>query len=314
MSNQSFKRQLLSQLRGTPGDDSLYPDQEKLVIDRLNQIRQSTSLIIIGNENRSDFIKRTLLNSNLSTSDTILLDGKSCINDSHALLQIADYFLIRNYDQKNSNIILEDLESYFKQRKIENNPAIIIIDYIEEFTKKDKQVLLYTLLDFIHKSEMFFILIVMSPCYNLHTTMEKRVISRLNSTNIYLNSPNAIDICKMLSIRLTIGQNYDPDDKIVSSIYKEEYNKSVYNLFGSYTTTDTTNNNTNSSTNNSSTNKGNNDNNNNNTNSSSKNNYDNDTNNNSSSRSGSDRSEPYFKKGALYRLIECYVNWGYSYK
>ena len=133
----------------------------------------------------------------------------------------------------------------------------------------------------------------MSPCYNLHTTMEKRVISRLNSSNIYLNSPNAIDICKMLSIRLTIGQNYDPDDKIVSSIYKEEYNKSVYNLFGSYTTTDTANNNTNSSSNN---------------------NDDNDTNNNSSSRSGSDRPEPYFKKGALYRLIECYVNWGYSYK
>ena len=163
-SNQSFKRQLLSQLHGSPGDDSLYPNQEKLVIDRLNQIRQSTSLIIIGNENRSEFITRTLSNSKLSTSDTILLDGKSCINDSHALLQIADYFLIRNYDQKNSNIILEDLESYFKQRKIENNPAIIIIDYIEEFTKKDKQVLLYTLLDFIHKPEMFFILIGMYTC------------------------------------------------------------------------------------------------------------------------------------------------------
>ena len=136
----------------------------------------------------------------------------------------------------------------------------------------------------------------MSPCYNLHTTMEKRVISRLNSNNIYLNSPTSIDICKMLSIRLTIGQNYDPDDKIVSSVYKEEYNQSVYNLFGSYTTTNTTNNNTtNNDTNNDTTNYS-------------------DNNGNSSSSDRPERPEPYFKKGALYRLIECYVNWGYSYK
>ena len=97
------------------------------LIDRFNVIfetKLSSSALIIGSE-RKLFITKALQSSKLSSSRVAYVNGSTCTSDSHAMLSIAESFLLRPPSERNSNIVLEDLESYLRVRYIIHSPHIM---------------------------------------------------------------------------------------------------------------------------------------------------------------------------------------------
>lgn len=221
--------------------DKLEQIVEKQVSERLNVICEgnlSGSILILGSEDRDQFINKVIKkNEYLKKSPVVYISGLSCQSENQAMFQIADAFLLRNNAERNPNIVLEDLEIFFRQRKMESSPAVIVIDHIHEFAKREssKQVLIYTLLDLMHKPDMFFVLVGMTPCFHLHMLLERRVVSRLNAQTVFLNAGSPVDICSLLSVRLQL--EYD-EDSIFSTqeevVQLLNYNKSVSTLFGDF--------------------------------------------------------------------------------
>lgn len=84
---------------------------------------------------------------------------------------------------------------------------------------------------------MFFVLIGVTHCFHMHTMLEKRVLSRLNSQFVYIWPATADDICQCLSTCLTIaspvhnGTFFETSDAI-SNMYINCFNDSVRELFG----------------------------------------------------------------------------------
>ena len=88
--------------------------------------------------------------------------------------------------------------------------------------------MIYTLLDLMHKPDMFFILVAMTPCYHLDSLLEKRVISRLNAQKIFLENNDTNEVCELLSSMLLLSDTI-PDLAYITVL---QYNKSVNSLFG----------------------------------------------------------------------------------
>lgn len=128
---------------------------------------------------------------------------------------------------------------------------------MHEFVK-GKQFLIYTLLDLMHKADMFFVIIGLTDRFNMHTLLEKRVISRLNSQFVYVSPVSPDEVCHYLSTSLSIDAT-DPSftahlaantmveyqythDLNVHSVfpfpsmseYIDAFNASTFSIFGSY--------------------------------------------------------------------------------
>ncbi len=120
----------------------------------------------------------------------------------------------------------------FKQRKAEGSPGVVVVENIEEFVRRDKQVLVYTLLDLLHREDMFIILVAVSRCCHLSTMFEKRVLSRLNPQTVYIKEPSSRDLCLLLSESLRL-----PEDLAAEGDRRqlEAFNRSVEAAFGDAT-------------------------------------------------------------------------------
>jgi len=128
-----------------------------------------------------------------------------CINslDSDAIKSLADQFLIRSStDNRHFNLAIEDLELHFRQCRINKIPAIVILEEIDLFAERDKQVLIYTLLDLMHKRDLLFVVIGLTSCANIRLLLEKRIISRLNASFVYMSSCKIENLNKLLVGRL----------------------------------------------------------------------------------------------------------------
>ena len=77
-------------------------------------------------------------------------------SDAEGLLCIANQLLLRRVSDKELNAALEDLEQYFTQCRMDGIPAILILEDFHVFAMKKRQMLIYTLLDFMHKRELLF--------------------------------------------------------------------------------------------------------------------------------------------------------------
>lgn len=97
----------------------------------------------------------------------------------------------------------------------------------------------------MHKDELFFILIGLSPCFHLVSFLEKRVVSRLNAQCVYLRTAQPKDICQLLSAQLQINIDSSSSHHAYSSSLQlsslsdsqiaaiEDYNRNIVELFGS---------------------------------------------------------------------------------
>lgn len=85
---------------------------------------------------------------------------------------------------------------------------MIIVEDIQQYCK-GKQVLIYTLLDLMHKEDYFFIFLAVTSNAFTPTLFEKRIVSRLNAKNIYIPPLNLSDLLDDLRTRLTLPTAFD---------------------------------------------------------------------------------------------------------
>jgi hypothetical protein len=107
-------------------------------------------------------------NQGLALEDSLLqrvavVHGGQVGSDADALLSIANQLLLRRHGDKEVNAALEDLEEFFAQCRVDGLPAVIVIENFHHFAFHKRQTLIYTLLDFMHKRELFFIVCSISP-------------------------------------------------------------------------------------------------------------------------------------------------------
>ena len=146
--------------------------------------------------------------------------------DHEALLSIANQLLLRRHTDKEVNAALEDLEIYFKQCRLDGVPAIIIIEDFHVFAFKKRQTLVYTLLDYMHKQEMLFMMIGITPRADTLMKLEKRVVSRLNAQYIYLPQITRKEICQFCVYYLTIRCN-EREKVIMQYLQQQEHSDST---------------------------------------------------------------------------------------
>lgn len=211
------KQKLWSQLvdGSTGGGDNYLSRAESELRSRLNIAftqRVSTSLLVVGPVGSG---KKRLVESLLATYNVgkgkcgiavARIKGLVCTTDQQALCSIADQFLLRSGVgfEKNVTVVLRDLEAHFRQCMIDGHPAVVLLEDIHIFAARDKQVLIYTLLDFMHKQECLFVVVGLTPCAHLNSLLEKRVLSRLNAQFVYVPPVTGDDVIAELRRRLCL--------------------------------------------------------------------------------------------------------------
>ena len=83
-------------------------------------------------------------------------------------------------------VALEDLEEHFKLCYHNGTPAVIVLEDIDIFATREKQVLIYTLLDFMHRKDQLLVVVGTTSRAHLPTLLEKRTASRLNAQFVYV--------------------------------------------------------------------------------------------------------------------------------
>lgn len=51
---------------------------------------------------------------------------------------------------------------------------MVLLQDLHIFAAREKQVLIYTLLDFMHQADMLFVVIGLTPCAHISSLLEKR--------------------------------------------------------------------------------------------------------------------------------------------
>ena len=139
----------------------------------------SSSIIIIGPPGGSkkqllDRIIGSFINNDSKNSDTkdvsiARVNGFLCQQDNVAIKLLADQLLVRSAtENRHFNLAVEDLEAHFRQCKINKTPAIIVLEEIDLFAVRDKQILIYTLLDLMHKRDLLFVVVGLTASAHIH--------------------------------------------------------------------------------------------------------------------------------------------------
>lgn len=201
----------------TSNDVSSISKEEKDLKDRLDSAfkqKVSTSILLIGPPGcgKRKLVDKVLTSYNPYNAEggdyiepsIARVNGNICNHDSQALNSLADQLLIRSStEDRHFNLAVEDLEKHFQRCRLDNRPAIVILEEIDLFARREKQILIYTLLDLMHKEKLLFVVIGISSCGALHLILEKRILSRLNAQYVHIPPLKDSDICKTLAKRLT---------------------------------------------------------------------------------------------------------------
>jgi hypothetical protein len=146
--------------------------------------KRSSSLLMIGNQYESKrYIRQSVIeiceknsfspvvSEEILVNSCFSIDGEffhesdhesfinlcdQCLNNSRKQqFSYENSFL--NHRDKNLSSLLEDFENFLHFRQIEELPVIFLIENFHYYTKPKRQTFIYTLLDLIHKNELFFI-------------------------------------------------------------------------------------------------------------------------------------------------------------
>ena len=215
-------------------------------------VQVSTTVIVVGPPDcgKEKIIDRVV--SQYDCGNVARINGMQNNNDNQALESILDQFLIRSPSNKNTSFVLEEFENCLRAKRLQCVPAIIIIENIHEFARKTgRQTLIYTLLDLMHKEDMYLIVIGSTHCFHLHTLLEKRILSRLNSQFLYIWPTSSRSICRLLSTQLQVRGNDEEQasegsssgctqtrsgEQLISSHneHLKQFNAAVQQLFGTF--------------------------------------------------------------------------------
>lgn len=131
------------------------------------------------------------------------IQGAVCATDSQALISIANQLCLRKKDHSLVSAV-EDMEDHLKQCHLNGQPAVIVLEDIDQFCTREKQLLIYTLLDLMHKQNLLFVVVGTTTKAHLSVLLEKRVLSRLNAQFVYMEPAGGDEICDILKRRLTL--------------------------------------------------------------------------------------------------------------
>ncbi len=218
-------------------------------LDLAFQQKMSTSLLVIGppgsgkkaiidgvlesyaRNHRQDSNSSTDGMASLNTEPSFSvarIQGQVCSSDQDALCSIAGQLCLRPITGRDLSTALEDLEDHFRQCALNGRPAVIVLQDVHAFATREKQVLIYTLLDYMHKSDMLFVVIGCTPCAHLQYMLEKRVLSRLNAQFVYVPPATGEDVCDVLARRLRLDMTGDSTEQA----YRKQFNAKICVLFG----------------------------------------------------------------------------------
>ena len=133
----------------------------------------STSLLVVGptgsgKKSIIDHVLRSYQNSDGITPFAVArVQAQVCPTDQDALCSIAGQLCVRNSAGRNVVAALEDLEDHFRQCAMNSQPSVVVLEDVHNFATREKQVLIYTLLDYMHKPDMLFVVIGCTPCAHL---------------------------------------------------------------------------------------------------------------------------------------------------
>ena len=217
-------------------------------LDLAFQQKMSTSLLVIGpsgsgkkaiidgvlesytrNHHRDSNTESCTSSPSTGTSFSVArIQGQVCSSDQDALCSIAGQLCLRPTTGRDLSTALEDLEDHFRQCALNGRPAVIVLQDVHAFATREKQVLIYTLLDYMHKSDMLFVVIGCTPCAHLQYMLEKRVLSRLNAQFVYVPPATGEDVCDVLARRLTLNLIGGSTEQA----YRKQFNAKIRALFG----------------------------------------------------------------------------------
>jgi hypothetical protein len=241
--------------------------------------KQNASMVVVGNNYESKrYIEHTIAQiqrkEGLSAQDilqnTIYLDGALLDDDHDAFTSLSNQCLLRSNlhsrgtRDRNLSSILEDIEAYFHQCRLNEIPSIILIENFHVFAKSKRQMFIYTLFDYVHRSDLLFMVIGLTPQIDLFLKLEKRILSRLNSQFYYLKKLNAINLCQYFIYNLLLfssalsssSSSKSPEEPTKEEInaerfidstegeeesiennkeaFRKQFNKELLNTFGSF--------------------------------------------------------------------------------
>jgi len=210
-----IKSYLFHQLRepiNTPDSEpSAEESKMKAILDSCFQEKVSGSVLVIGSagSGKRQFVDRILNSYKTPSGEAVKvaqLQGLAFTKDNHALISLAKQMGIFA-ETDNFNMSVEGLQSHFQQSRLQSVPTVILIEDIDEFAKGNRQVLLYTLLDLMHRNDLYYVVVGISHRIDITSLLEKRVISRLSAQCVYLRPKSAKDIKEILMNKLTVSRS-----------------------------------------------------------------------------------------------------------
>ena len=94
------------------------------------------------------------------------------------------------------------LDEHFQRKRI---TPVLVIEQIERFTRTKRQVILYTLVEWVHKTENGLILIGIVDDLGFTASLEKRVKSRFAHDSYYFFKYTIDDLMSILQRRMPLG-------------------------------------------------------------------------------------------------------------
>lgn len=144
----------------TSFSEQLVYEQIRSRLDICFHRKLSSSMMLFGdNEDARALLHRALhaLSHDHETFRRVaIVKGQHTHSDAEGLLSISNQLLLRRQTDKELNAALEDLEQYFTQCRMDGIPAILIIEDFHVFAMRKRQMMIYTLLDFMHKRDLLF--------------------------------------------------------------------------------------------------------------------------------------------------------------
>uniref|UniRef100_A0A7S3JTK8 Origin recognition complex subunit 4 C-terminal domain-containing protein n=1 Tax=Aureoumbra lagunensis TaxID=44058 RepID=A0A7S3JTK8_9STRA len=202
--------------------------QENELYERLKRSIEhceSTSIICIGQHGSGKHatVRRVVerLENEVSKYDIVELDGvlhndaTSGVRESVRQLCVQERNISSRYVE-DLNILTDALR---RRRAEESAPLLVVLSQLELFASRDRQTLLYTLLDAIQLPDSCVVVLGLATDASVLQLFEKRVRSRLNNHQIHFYHPTEQNIIQALDDRILKSTTEDTDE--YNSYYKQ---------------------------------------------------------------------------------------------
>jgi uncharacterized protein YoaH (UPF0181 family) len=151
------KRHLCQRLRGLAGQKVV--ERLRQCVDRALSAGTCISLVAIASRDamQSQCRAVNMLLADYGSSIRVARIRGSIFGEDHKALLNATGQLLTLSGTSDFSMNMEALEKQLSTGYSTRNPTVIVVEDIHEFCRRDKQVLLYSLLDMLHKQKLLYV-------------------------------------------------------------------------------------------------------------------------------------------------------------